>query len=433
MKKPVICILSAAILAGGCLKGARAPREYTPLVSRNAFVLSAYNSTAITASPMFAFFREWNAALDKEVAKYDIDKGLGKEAAAQLRETLQSGDYSEMLRKFGERGKWTVATVGRLKFTAADIGRDKSLVTFPDIACVTLLRERREVKDSVDDFKALLQPLLRIVVETATDTAALDSLREAFETSTEVVAGCEVWRWHLKNVETTADLLDLHVSGFEPCLGVYDGTLEVFASSPAVFEDVVALYSGNAEAAPADSAIARDATFADGNHAVFGIYGINEALASFAGDKLDEAPEEAARYLKSVGDLRVAEKFDDEAMRILLDFDVSFDDENLPQYFAGICNGGIGMAKAAIAMAALQNPELAPVSSLLNNISVAASGNQCKFALAITKDFLEKLNIAALARQLSEMKKGGGDNDDLFGPPEDKDNNGDADGEATNN
>lgn len=407
MKKTITAIFAAALLVAGCSKGVRAPREYSPLAPKDTLVLCAQDSEAMASNPMGVFLREWSMALQKEM-----------EGDAKARETLQSAEYAEKLRKYSQRGKWSVFTIGRPGFAIDELDDDDSTVPMPAMACVTALRERASTEDAVAELWTLWEPLRQCVTDADEGLNLIENLREAGELSTVTISGCEVTKLTFKSTEATEELLK-HVTGIEPCIGVYDGSLEIVASSPRVFEDIVALYSGKAGAAPADSAIARDASLRDGSRAIvgiFGIYGVRDMLAALAGDKLEDVPDEASRYIKSLCDIRITQKLDGEAMSMDLALDVSFDDESLPPLLATMCNGGLGIVKAAVAMAAMQTPELAHAATLVNDLNVVAEGMACRLSVKITKAFIEKLDVAELMRLASEKRKQAAEcGDDLFG------------------
>lgn len=408
MKKTIPAIFAAALLVAGCSKGVRAPREYSPLAPKDTLVLCAQDSEAMASNPMGVFLREWSMALQKEM-----------EGDAKARETLQSAEYAEKLRKYSQRGKWSVFTIGRPGFAIDELDEldDDATVPMPAMACVTALRERASTEDAVAELWTLWEPLRQCVTDADEGLNLIENLREAGELSTVTISGCEVTKLTFKSTEATEELLK-HVTGIEPCIGVYDGSLEIMASSPRVFEDIVALYSGKAGAAPADSAIARDASLRDGSRAIvgiFGIYGVRDMLAALAGDKLEDVPDEASRYIKSLCDIRITQKLDGEAMSMDLALDVSFDDESLPPLLATMCNGGLGIVKAAVAMAAMQTPELAHAATLVNDLNVVAEGMACRLSVKITKAFIEKLDVAELMRLASEKRKQAAEcDDDLF-------------------
>lgn len=407
MKKTIPAIIAAALLVAGCSKGVRAPREYSPLAPKDTLVLCAEDSAAMASNPMGVFLREWGMALQKEVEKFD-DMG-----DAKARETLQSAEYAEKLRKYSQRGKWSVFTIGRPGFAIDELD-DDATVPMPAMACVTALRERASTEDAVAELWTLWEPLRQCVTDADEDLNLIENLREAGELSTVTIAGCDVTKLTFKSTEATEELLK-HVTGIEPCIGVYDGSLEIIASSPQVFENVVALYSGMAPAAPADSVVARDASLRDCGQVIFGIYGVRDMLAALAGDKLEDVPDEASRYIRSLCDIRITQKLDGEAMSMESALEVSFDDESLPPLLATMCNGGLGMAKAAVAMAVMQTPELAQAATLVNDLNVVAEGRVCRLSVKITKAFIEKLDVAELMRIASEKRKQAAEcDDDLF-------------------
>ena len=73
------------------------------------------------------------------------------------------------------------------------------------------------------------------------------------------------------------------------------------------------------------------------------------------------------------------------------------------------------MAKAAVAMAVMQTPELAQAATLVNDLNVVAEGRVCRLSVKITKAFIEKLDVAELMRIASEKRKQAAEcDDDLF-------------------
>jgi hypothetical protein len=434
MKKPLVYILSAALAATGCSKGVndttRHTREYSPLVPNGSIAICVRDAAAMRSSPMFDFMKQWAKEQQKAVPG-NIDDNAPA-AVKKFAETIGGAQYSDVLERACAREKWSIVTIGQLPFTMESLDGEDTKVAIPAIAVVEATCEPTTTEESFAFFKTVAAPyrtLLHELFSEDDDNAAekaelLAKVKDAFDVTTDTVAGCEVRRLTIKRNNETAEILD-HVSGLEPCFGVFDGALEILASSPQVFANIVALYSGNAAAAPADSAIARDAALKDGSHILLGLYGISKAIAAFAGDKLDEAPEDAARYLKSIGDFRMTGRYD--STSVVFGLGLSFDDDTLPQLLAGICNGGIGMAKGAISMSALKISELTPVATLVNDMNVVADGRDCKLAITITKDFLEKLDVAAIGKKIEAMKQGQGDDDNLFGGNEGDGKNGDVD------
>lgn len=426
MKKPLIYILATALAATGCSKGVndttRHAREYSPLVPDGSIAICVRDAAAMRASPMFDFMRQW-AKEQQKAAPGNIDDDAPA-AVKKFAETIGGAQYSGVLERACAREKWSIVTIGQLPFTMESLDGEDTKVAIPAIAVVVATCEPTTTEESFAFFKTVAAPYRTLLDElfskdeanAAEKAELLAKVKNAFEVTTDTIAGCEVRKLTIKRNDETAEFLD-RVSGIEPCFGVFDGALEILASSPQVFADIVALYSGNATAVPADSAIARDAALKDGSHVLFGVYGISKAITAFAGAKLDEAPEDAVRYMKSIGDFRMTGKYG--STGVVFGLGLSFDDDTLPQLLAGICNGGIGMAKGAISMSALQMPELVPVVTLMNDMNVVADGRECKLSTTITKDFLEKLDVAAIGKKIEAMRQGQGDDDDLFGCDED--------------
>lgn len=426
MEKTLFAILALCATLAGCSKKPQV-KSYSPLVPEGTIAIAVRDMAAMRSSPMHDFFSQWLKRQQDAAAAADNDDIEKPEAVRKLLTTINGAEYKGVLEKARSREKWSITTIGQLPFTIGsfDDEDEDAKLALPAIAAVTAPCKPTTTSESFALFQTLAAPYRTLLDDLIADNEGgaaaaefLAKFKDVFEISTDTVAGCEVRKLTIKRTDDTAEFLD-RISGLEPCFGVFDGSLEIFASSTHVFADTVALYSGEAKAAASDSLIAKDALLGSGAQARFGIYGISDILAKFAGDKLGEMTDnEVGKILGYARDFKIEESMDGEAMSVNLAIRASFEDETLAPIISSIVDGGLAIAKATVAIVAAQTKEFAPLVQMANRLSVRAQDGECLIEANIPRADFEAIDLATISKAAADragefgmIKTSGGEED----------------------
>lgn len=399
----------ALVTLFGCSKAAP-HKAYKPLAPDGTLAACVYEIKGLADNPMMRYLLDYSLAMQEKMA--DVAKRLGKdipEGVANIDPAMLKAKKEKSLDEL-KKFEWIAGTFAKPAFDANAIDGDGP-IPLPAATLVYATTKPQTLEQCrsclMDDFYAELDK------EQADEIRAL--IAENVEIEKATVAGCAIEKAILKKTDKTEPLFEVldHVKDFEPCWGVFDGTLIIFASSPKAFADTVALYKGQATPS-GNAALVSDFTLGNERQMRFGLYGVASFLTDFLGEEgfSDLVPEgQPGQFLQALKDLQVSYKLDGEGMKILVDLAPTFSDENLAMSFTTMVNGAKGLLGMLLGAAAVETPAIAPAQNIFNSLAANAAGNTATISFAISKDDLEKFDFAAILEE-AVAKQGLADDED---------------------
>lgn len=409
MKFKKFFYISAAAIAAcavvsstaGCSGTQKAPTNYKPLAPEGTLIAYVAEMEGLSANPMLKFLMDYSTSTSTLLNGKLVELGLIPANNSNIDFAALNAQKLKQLDDF----KWFALTMARPSFTAEDLDKlddDDAPIPCPAMAAVYAMAKPMTIealeaciKSDFDNFVTSLN--------TDEQEKVCDFIKDNIEVANDTVAGVSIKKFTLKQNEDTCEISKF-VKDLEPCYGAFDDSLFIFASSPAVFADTVALYSGKGKVAT-DQAIAED--FATGNaaYARAGIYGVNSAIRDFAGDDIfDEMGEEASKYLAALENLRLKSSLDGAGMSASETITATFTDESLAQTLQPLVESGKGMINMFAMMASAQTPAISPLLEIVNSAATRAEGKTFSLTLTMTKADIESLDLPALASQIAAIR-----------------------------
>ena len=221
--------------------------------------------------------------------------------------------------------------------------------------------------------------------------------KENIKLTDETVAGCKVKVITILNKEFEKSIKD-----FEPCVGVFDKRLMIFASSKKAFADTVALYKGQVAPAVANSQEAKNALIDSNTIYSANIYGVDKIIrkATKAAPIDDENIE---KYISSLQTIGIANSVNDEENKITTSIEVKFANEALAQELKVLADGGIGFLNLMAAAKIMQSPSLSFLTDIIAGIKPAVKDSTFSIELTISKTTIEKIDYETLIRENKEL------------------------------
>ncbi|MBR0055742.1 MAG: hypothetical protein IJP66_00275 [Kiritimatiellae bacterium] len=398
----VVC--AAATFLSACARKPAPRRAYAPLAPEGTLVAAVSETKGLATNPMALFLQDFNASAGE--ALFDAVQASG------LEPPREKPDF-EAAKKRGiencAKVNWTAFTMAKPAFEIRDVSGDEPF-DFPAVALVYSLVEPSSIAKIEGDLKKDLALVLA-----SADKEAISRVREFFDANFTIAddsaAGVPVRKLQAKPEGDAAGALQM-VRGLEPCYGVFDASLLIFASSPRVFADTVALYSGNAPTTT-DALVAADLALGGKAQSRCGIYGVADFLKDFVGEfVIDGIDEEPRKFVKSLRNLRFSSTLDGEAMSATFSLCASFDDETLAPALSSLASGAKGMAAFMAAPITAEKPALAPFMNIFNSLAVKAEGDSTIVELTATKADIEAIDPVAIFSQCGVLGLDADDEDD---------------------
>lgn len=400
--------LSIAMLASsGCGK----PKAYAPLAPEGTMVAFVEDYRGVADNPMTLYLLDFVASYLDKFGKLLEQTGNAPKAGLMAQDPAA---YKQQQLDAMRRIEWVAFTMAGPDFNYGAVEDDEVQISFPATAIVAASPK----KLSFDDVEAQIRQNIEECREMIADKhdgfdfeEIVKLFKESFDVRDAVIAGCQAKVFSIKKTEKIAPFLD-KVVGLEPCYGLYDGRLLIAASSPAAFQDTVALYSGE-KASSADPQIAADFSLDNPNHERFAIYHINDFIKRFLSeeDRMN-LPAEAKSYAESLETVRFTGRIDGAAMAVNASIDICLGDEDLATALRRMIDGGKGILVFGASSAIAKAPAAEPLLNIFERLSVASEKGTCSIRWSLLKDDLEKIDLDALSTQLQGLACGAPCDDD---------------------
>ena len=400
--------LSIAMLASsGCGK----PKAYAPLAPEGTMVAFVEDYRGLADNPMTLYVLDFCADYLNKIGKLLEQTGNAGKVCFQAQDPAA---YKQRQLDAMRRIEWVAFTMAGPDFNSGAVEDDEVQISFPATAIVAASPKKLSFDDVETQIRQNIEECREMIADKddGFDFEEIVTLfKENCEIKTAEIAGCQARVITVKETEKTAPILK-KIVGFEPCYGLYAGRLLIAASSPAVFQDTVALYSG--ERAPsADPQIVADLSLDNPNYERFAIYHVSDFIKRFLSEEeLRDLPENVKPYAESLETVRFTGRVDGAAMAVNASIDICLGDENLATALRRMIDGAMGLVSFFGAPALAKVPAAEPLLNIFERLSVASEKGTCSIRWSLLKDDLEKIDLDALSTQLSGLACNNGDEDD---------------------
>ncbi|MBR4613704.1 MAG: hypothetical protein IKO40_13440 [Kiritimatiellae bacterium] len=390
-----LCV-AVAITSGCCKKECKkeARRDYKPLAPQGTLISAVYETKGLADNQMMQAILDFNADCNAKVTAAMREAGKDVPMPDVDFAALKEKELAN-LRKFD----WVAFTMAAPSFKADDIEKDDAPVAFPAAAVVYCAAKPTTMEAIEGEIKAnLAEGTANLDEETL--TTIREFFAENFDISDDTAAGCAIKKFSIKATEKTEEVVK-RVKDFEPCYGLYDGTLFIMASSPKAFADTVALYSGKAAATDNASIKADMAIGAGLPQFRDGIYGVASFLKGFLSDEdfAEACAGEPGKFLQSLRDVKGALAIDGEAMATVFSLSASFDDAQLATEAVTLADSARGMLSMLGGAVTMRAPAATPILKIVNAAATKADGDTFTLSFTTTKDDLAAIDFAAILTQ----------------------------------
>lgn len=399
-----IAVVATGLVLAGCSKPVQkekpATKVYSPLVTENTLMVVYEEPGKLYDSE---FKKDFLNILEQKAKDYK--DGVLEVLPKSLPENLEK--WSSMGRKESTKKllgieldeiKWQLCAVE--KFSIPDDIENEG-IDCPRFYAVICSDKRVDIDLFVKNYGDIISSAFNAEPGLSNQ---IDRVKGAFKTDRSADGDTVTYKFSLALPEFAEKL-----RGLEPVLTtIEDGHLMVFASSDAVLADVQSLYSGTIPAAADDSAIMKELSIPDEVIQRVSIPEIGSFLRSVVPSNILDAAysnEDAGEYAKSVEGLRCDFGIDEMAASMFFRIAVDFGDVKTVTELADMATAGINTIAGLVQMLTANQPDLAFVPKLINNIKCGASDKTFAIGLGITKADLSEISFKRIGKLAAEAQQ----------------------------
>lgn len=384
-----IAVISATLFIAGCGK---APKNYAPLVPQDTFATITLNEERMANSPMVEFLIKEQNRYNESFITFLKEEGQDTECLDKWLKSDLKDAYLQALKQ--SECKWCILTVANPDFK----DEKTQIVAIPNTALVAYYKKDQSLDALIERAKETFDMHMKPFLNSTNVMQKLDTFyKENIKLTDETVAGCKV-----KVITILDKEFEKGIKDFEPCVGVFDKRLMIFASSKKAFADTVALYKGQVAPAAANSQEAKNALIDSNTIYSANIYGVDKIIrkATKAAPIDDENIEQ---YISSLQTIGIANSVNDEENKITTSIEVKFANEALAQELKVLADGGIGFLNLMAAAKIMQSPSLSFLTDIIAGIKPAVKDSTFSIELTISKTTIEKIDYETLIRENKEL------------------------------